>query len=176
MTMTEVKPRTTTEAVAPKTIERPARRFDPFDMFEEFQQDMARLWGQAFPLMPRPLARPLRRTGFAPSVWLPATDVYEKDGMLMVKAELPGMMKEEIDVTLEQGDLVIKGERHAESEVKEDDYYRVERSVGTFYRRIPLAFEVKADQIQARYSDGVLEVKVPKPRPEQQKVEKVALS
>lgn len=173
MTMTEPKPMAPTEMT--KTTTRPPRRFDPFEMVEEMQQEMARLWSQPWPFGPRPLARPLRRTILAPSAWLPTTDVYEKDGKVVVKAELPGMKKEDIDITLEQGDLVIKGERHAESEVKEDEYYRVERSYGTFYRRIPLGFEVEADRIQARYADGVLEVQVPRPAQEQPKAEKIAL-
>ena len=175
MTMTEPKPQTTSEVTTTKTTEQRPRRFDPFEMFDDLQQDMARLWSQTFPLTPRPLARPWRRTALAPSAWLPTTDVYEKDGMVVVKAELPGMKKEDIDVTLEQGDLIIKGERRAESEVVEDDYYRVERSSGSFYRRIPLGFEAKADQISARYSDGVLEVRAPRPAQDHPKAEKIEL-
>jgi hypothetical protein len=75
----------------------------------------------------RPLVRPLRRTALAPSAWLPPTDVYEKDGKVVVKAELPGMKKEDIAVTLEQGGLMITGERHAEREVQEDAYDRAQR-------------------------------------------------
>lgn len=70
---------------------------------------------------------------------------------------------------------MIRGERHAESEVKEEDYYRAERSYGSFYRRLPLGFEVAADQITASYTDGVLEVQVPKPTPESPKATKIAL-
>lgn len=149
--------------------------FDPFELFDELQQDMARLWSQTFPLLPRPLGRPLRRMAPAPSAWLPRMDVYEKDGKMVVTAELPGMKKEDIDITLEQGDLVIRGERHAESELKEDAYYRAERSYGRFYRRIPLGFEVKADQIEARYGDGVLEVQVPLPAQEKPAAQKIAV-
>jgi HSP20 family protein len=85
------------------------------------------------------------------------------------------MKKEDIDITLEQGDLVIRGERHAESELKEDAYYRAERSYGRFYRRIPLGFEVKADQIEARYGDGVLEVQVPLPAQEKPAAQQIAV-
>jgi HSP20 family protein len=81
----------------------------------------------------------------------------------VVKAEVPEVKKEDIDVALEGGDLVIRGERKAEQEVKEEDYYRMERSYGSFYRRIPLGFEVKSEQVQAKYTDGVLEVSIPKP-------------
>lgn len=184
MTMTEPKPQTTTEAqpqttptdeVAPQANAQRPRRFDPFEMFDELQQDMARLWSQTFPLMPRPLTRPLRRAALAPSAWLPTTDVFEKDGTVVVKAEMPGLKKEDIEISLEQGDLVISGERHAESAVKEAAYYRMERSYGSFYRRIPLGFEVKPEQIQARYTDGVLEVQVPRPAQEQPTAAKIAV-
>ena len=111
----------------------------------------------------------------APTTWMPSVDVYEKDGNVVVKAELPGMKKEDIDITLDQGDLVIRGERKAESEVKEQDYYRLERCYGSFYRRIPLPFEVKPDQITASYTDGVLEVRIPKPPQEQPQPQKIPL-
>src|SRR5437868_2566507 len=161
----DVKPEAT--PALEKREERRLRRWDPFEMFDELQEEMARLWGQAFPLMPRPMSRPLRRMALAPTMWTPSVDVYEKDGNLVVKAELPGMKKEDIEVTLDRGDLLIRGERKAESEVKEENYYRVERAYGSFYRRIPLPFEVKPDQITATYKDGVLEVRLPKPPQEQ---------
>ncbi len=83
--------------------ERRPRRWDPFEMFDELQEEMARFWGSTFPLMPRPLSRPLRRMSLAPTTWMPSVDVYEKDGNLVVKAELPGMKKEDIEVMMDQG-------------------------------------------------------------------------
>jgi HSP20 family protein len=127
-------------------------------------------------MMPRPLSRPLRRMALAPTTWSPSVDVYEKDNTLMVKAELPGVKKEDIAITLDQGDLLIRGERKAEHEVKEEQYYRMERSYGSFYRRIPLPSGVKADQIKATFNDGVLEVRIPTPAQEQPQEQKVPLS
>ena len=173
-TKVDVKPETTT-APQPQG-ERQMRRWDPFEAFDDLQNEMLRLWGQAFPLMPRPLSRPLRRTALAPTTWMPSVDVYQQDGNLMVKAELPGVKKEDIEITLDQGDLVIRGERRAEHEVKEEQYYRMERSYGSFYRRIPLPSGVKADQITATYNDGVLEVRIPTPAQEQPQEQKVPLS
>src|SRR5215468_3044669 len=89
----EAKP----DVAVQKREERPVRRFDPFDLFDEMQDEMGRLWSQAWPFMPRTLARPPRRQ----ATWTPRMDVYAKDGNLMVKAELPGMNKEDIEVTLE---------------------------------------------------------------------------
>jgi HSP20 family protein len=163
----DVKPEATT---APqRRVGRRLRRRDPFEMFGELQDEMMRLWGQAWPLMPRPL----RRMALMPTRWTPTTNVYEKDNTLVVKAELPGVKKEDIDVTLDRGDLVIRGERKAEREVKEENYYRVERSYGSFYRRIPLPFEVNVEQITAEYKDGVLEIRAPRSaqqQPQQQRI------
>jgi HSP20 family protein len=90
-------------------------------------------------------------------------DVFEQNGNLVVKAELPGVAKDDIHVTYDRGDLEIRGEKKAESEVKEENYYRSERSYGSFYRRMTLPFELKPEQISAEYKDGVLQVKIPKP-------------
>lgn len=155
-------------AVANKTSGRGPRRWDPLEMFDEMRQEMVRAWGQAWPMAPRPVRQLAGHLTF-----LPAADVYESAGSLVIKVEIPGIKKEDIDVSLDDGDLVVRGERQAESEVKEEYYYRMERSYGKFYRRLPLPFEVKPDQVQATVNDGVLEIRVPKPtepKPEPQKI------
>jgi len=157
MAVTETKPEVR-QSTEPTT-----RRWDPFTQFESLQDEMQRIWGQTWPLVPRPLSGPLRRLSLAPSTWVPTIDVFERDGSLVVKAELPGVKKEDIDVKLEHGDLVIRGERREEREVKEDEYYRLERGRGSFYRRIPLTFDVQSEQITADYTNGLLEVLVPRP-------------
>jgi HSP20 family protein len=90
-------------------------------------------------------------------------DVYEKDNTIVIKAELPGLKKEDVQVEVEGEDLVIRGESKAENKVKDDEYYRSERSFGSFYRRMPLPAGVAPEQIHANLKDGVLEVRVPKP-------------
>ena len=80
----------------------------------------------------------------------------------MVRAELPGLKEEDIDVSVEGDTLTIKGERKAESEVKEEDYYCCERSYGSFFRSMTLPSTVDATKIEASYEDGVLEVSLPK--------------
>lgn len=145
-------------SIVPSGGHRP-RRWDPFAMFAELESEMDRMFGRRFPFM-----QPLRRMGAAMGQgWSPSTDVYEKDGLIVVKAELPGVNKEDISVTLESGDLVIKGERQSEEEVEEESYYRMERFSGSFYRRVPLPEGVDEDRISAEYKDGVLEIRVPKP-------------
>ena len=99
--------------------------------------------------------------------------MFEKEGTLVVRADLPGMKKEDVRVSLDEGDLVIEGESKKETEVKEDDYYRLERSSGSFYRRVALPFEPDPARIDAGFKDGVLEIRIPKPKeikPEPQKV------
>jgi len=104
----------------------------------------------------------LRRFPFESREWVPAVDMYEKDDKYMVKAEVPGMKEEDVDVSVVGDRLTIKGEKKAESEVKEENYYRSERSYGSFFRSIDLPADADPDRIEASYDDGVLEVTIPK--------------
>jgi len=94
--------------------------------------------------------------------WAPAIEVFEKEDKFVVKAELPGMKEEDIDISVVGDTLTVKGERKAESEVKEEDYYCCERSYGSFSRSIAVPSNVDAKKIEANYEDGVLEVSLPK--------------
>lgn len=94
--------------------------------------------------------------------WQPAVDVQEDKDNFSVKAEMPGMKREDIDVSLHQNTLVLSGERKREEERKDEGYYRSERYFGKFQRSIPLPQAVDAQKIEARYRDGVLTVKLPK--------------
>jgi HSP20 family protein len=152
------------------------RRRDPFEMLEAFQDEMARLWSQAWPFGGMPFPRRTGQLVQGTAMWTPRVDVFEKDADLVVKAELPGAKKDEVEVTLDRGDLVIRGERKAESEVKEGGYYRMERSYGTFYRRLPLGFEADPKKVKATFADGVLEIRVPRPAESESKVQKVTIS
>jgi HSP20 family protein len=92
----------------------------------------------------------------------PTLDMYEEKNEVVVKAELPGMAKEDIDIRLSDSTLTLKGEKKKEEEVKEKDYYRCEREYGSFLRTVKLPAEVKADGAKATFKDGVLEVRLPK--------------
>ena len=98
----------------------------------------------------------------AMSLKIPSLDVFEEKDEIVVKADLPGMNKDEIEVTVTENVVTIKGEKKKEEEVKEKDYYRRERSYGSFVRSVQLPSEVKSDQIKANFKDGVLEVRMPK--------------
>jgi HSP20 family protein len=156
-----------------KSDEKAIRRWDPIEQLEALQSELNRLWGDAWPFATRRSTWPTIRPTTAMTTFTPRMDVYEKNGNLVVKADLPGMKAEDVDVSIEEGDLIIKGERSAEKEVKEEDYYRMERSYGSFYRRQPLPDGITPDKIQATFANGVLEVTIPKPaekKPEPQKI------
>ncbi len=93
---------------------------------------------------------------------VPAVDLFEEKDDIVVKAELPGMEKENIEVNLTDHTLTIKGEKKKEEEVKEKNYYRSERSYGSFMRAIELPRDVHGDKVKASFKNGVLEVRVPK--------------
>ena len=123
---------------------------------ERFMDDM---WRRPFPsLFGRDRWLPIRQL----SIRMPSIDVYEEKDSVVVKAELPGMKKEDIEVNLAGENLTIKGEKKEDKEVKEDNYYRRERSYGSFTRAVALPCEVKSDEIKASFKDGVLEIRVPK--------------
>jgi HSP20 family protein len=88
--------------------------------------------------------------------------VFEKEDEYVVRAELPGMKKEEIDISAAGDSLTIKGERKAEKEAKEKDYYLCERCFGSFERSLSLPTAVETGKVEARYENGVLEIKLPK--------------
>jgi HSP20 family protein len=89
--------------------------------------------------------------------------VFEKDNRLFTRVDLPGMKKDDVKVEVTDGHLTISGERKSEVEDTKDQFYRSERTYGSFYRAIPLPESVKLEDVQATFADGVLEVSVPLP-------------
>ena len=94
--------------------------------------------------------------------WAPAVDIYEKDGNIVLKAELPGVDPKDVDVRVENNLLTLRGERKFDTEVKRDNYHRVERSYGSFSRSFTLPNVVDTQNIKAEYRDGVLHLTLPK--------------
>lgn len=161
-------------SLAPVSEQRPRRR-EPISLFEEMQADLARLL-DGTPFVTFPFSRSLRRMPQLAGANMPRVDIYEREGNLVVKAELPGVKKEDIDLQIADGDLVLRAERREEQEVKEENWYRMERSYGSLYRRLPMPEGVQPDQIQAKLTDGVLEVTIPKPQEKQTQVQKIAIT
>ena len=112
-------------------------------------------------LFESPLAE-LARSSQLLSGWNPAFDVYEDKDNVYVRAELPGMRKEEIDLSLHNGSLSVSGERKSDDKIKDAEVYRAERFFGRFQRTITLPTPVAVDKIKAQYKDGILSVTLPK--------------
>lgn len=144
-------------------------RWDPFRDFMALEQELGRIFERTL----SPGEQIARRSG---GFWTPAIDVYERDAELIVKAELPGIKAEDVEVTVEDDTLSIKGERKQTEEVKEEHYYRVERRYGSFERLIPLSTTVSKDAIKATFKDGVLEVSLPKAEEAKAKRVKIAVA
>jgi HSP20 family protein len=108
--------------------------------------------------------------------WMPTLDVYEEKGELVVKADLPGMKKDDIRISLEDGALVLQGERKEEKKVEKEDFYLAECSYGSFYRRLPLAFTADLSKIVAQFKEGVLEVHIPVPAEEKPKAQEIPVN
>ena len=104
----------------------------------------------------------LARTSQLLSGWAPALDVFEDKDNLFVRAELAGMKKEQIDISLHDGSLSISGERRDESKHEEAEVYRTERFYGRFQRTLTLPTPVAADRVKAQYKDGILTITLPK--------------
>jgi HSP20 family protein len=147
------------------------RRAEPFAWLDDFAAEMERFWTRPFQYFTGPFPRPFfHLVGREALAWAPRTDVYQKDHTIFVKAELPGLKKEDVQVEVEGDDLIIRGQSKAESEVRQEEYYRTERTFGSFYRRMQLPPGITSDQIHANLADGVLEVQIPVP--EEAKTEK----
>ena len=99
---------------------------------------------------------------FGPKFWSPAVEVYDEKDQLVVKAELPGIDKKDIKVSVDGNVLSIKGETRRAKEVNEKGYYYSERAYGGFYRTLPLPVAVQKEKVKASYKDGILTIELPK--------------
>ena len=133
-------------------------RWEPFRDLMGLQERMNRLFDESYRA---------RNAGNADEwalggSWAPAVDIYEQDGNIVMKAELPGVDPKAVDIRLENNTLTLRGERKLDKEVKEDNYHRVERAYGTFSRSFTLPTVVDQGSIKAEYRDGVLKLTLPK--------------
>ncbi|MDI6744424.1 MAG: Hsp20/alpha crystallin family protein [Thermodesulfovibrionales bacterium] len=105
----------------------------------------------------------------------PTVDIYEEAGDVVIKADLPGMKKENIDVNISGDTVTISGEKKKEEKVEKKNYYSIERSYGSFKRTFRMPAEVQADKAKANFKDGVLELRVPRTEEAKKKEKKVAI-
>ena len=129
----------------------------PFRGFYDMQGEMNRMFDEMFGSVARGGGR---QRGDLPSQWAPALDVLQEDGDIVVRAELPGVKQEDVDVTFHNGVLTITGERKAEEQKEGSGYYVRERRYGSFRRSMTLPQGTDESGISARFQDGVLEVRV----------------
>jgi HSP20 family protein len=129
-------------------------RWDPNREVDSLQSEMNRLFDTFFG--GRPANGTLRR-------WVPPMDLVETDDHLVLRADLPGLDSDDVDIEVKDGVLTVSGERRSEHEEKTDGYYRVERAFGGFSRSMTLPEHVEPDQIAASFDKGVLEIRIPKP-------------
>ncbi len=132
-------------------------RFEPFRDLVSVQDRLNRIFDEAFSGTGRG-SDDERALGGS---WAPAVDIFEHEGDLVLKAELPGVDPKDVDVHVENNVLTLRGERKLESEVKREQYHRVERAYGSFSRSFTLPNVVDTDKIKAEYKDGVLRVTLP---------------
>jgi HSP20 family protein len=96
------------------------------------------------------------------SSWAPSVDIYETENELVLTAEVPGIDEKDVEIKIEDNTLTLKGERKFEKETKEENFHRIERSYGSFYRAFTLPNSIDADKIQAEHENGVLKISMPK--------------
>jgi HSP20 family protein len=129
----------------------------PFGIMRRLMEDMDRMFWD------------FGGSGLGPSaretLWMPEVELLEKNGSLVVRADLPGMKPEDVRVDVDRGVLTISGERKQETKEEKEGYFHSERSYGSFHRRIALPDDADPDKIEARFENGVLEVTIPTPTP-----------
>ena len=129
-------------------------RWDPIRELDSLQGDMNRLFDRFFEG---------RTPNGTAQRWIPAMDLLESDDHLVLRGDLPGMSEDDVDIEIKDNVLTVSGERKAEHEDKGEGYHRVERSFGRFSRSLSLPHGVDPERVEAKFENGVLEVRIPKP-------------
>ncbi|MBC7911770.1 MAG: Hsp20/alpha crystallin family protein [Pyrinomonadaceae bacterium] len=130
-------------------------RYDPFRDLRSLQDEVNRLFSTN-------LSRTFGEEGIARGAWNPSVDIYENKDQIVLEAELPGMKREDFDLSIENNVITLRGERRFEKKEESDNYHRVERAYGSFARSFTLPQTVQADDVTAEYRNGVLRVTMPK--------------
>lgn len=147
---------------------------DPFAVAHRFAEEMERVFedfgfGRGLSI-PRALGErwwpATGGQGMEPSAWSPQVEVFERDNRFVIRADLPGLTKNDVQVEVAEGTVTIRGERRQEQEERREGYYHTERSYGTFYRSIPLPEGIEAEGAEANFHDGVLEITMAAPKHE----------
>jgi HSP20 family protein len=130
-------------------------KYDPFRELRNLQDDMTRLFTGVSP-------SGFNREEMMHGAWSPSVDIYEEKDNLVLEAELPGMKRDDFELTIENNVITLSGERKFEKKTEGDNYHRVERSYGSFTRSFTLPQNVTADGAKAEFNNGILNVTLPK--------------
>jgi len=141
-------------------------RWEPLREFTTLQNEMNRLFGSVFD-------EPAAGNGGTLRRWMPAMDLLETDSHFVLRADLPGMSEEDVNIEVEERVLTVSGERKAEHKESKDSFQRIERAFGSFSRSLTLPDGVDPEAVSASFDRGVLEVQIPKP--EQRKPRKISI-
>lgn len=144
----------------------------PFEFMRRFGEEMDRLFGDFG--FGNGLTSTLTRG--VPGIWAPQVEMFERDGQLLVRADLPGLTKDDVNVEIDNDAITIEGERQSEQNENREGFYRTERSYGKFYRRLPLPEGVDAQEADATFRDGVLEITMSAPKRTESKPRRVQIS
>jgi HSP20 family protein len=136
-------------------------RWRPFRDVLSIQDEMNRLFDDFFGHSAGSIG-PVTRQEWTEGVWTPSVDVSETKDNVIIKAEIPGMSKDEVKLSVENNVLTLSGERKQEKEEKDTNYHRIERSYGSFSRSFTLPTSVQPDKVKASYKDGILKIVLPK--------------
>lgn len=134
----------------------------PFSLTTPWEDEFDRMFGSFLGTRLWPSRNARRWFPIGLDISAPVVDLYDDKDQVVVKAELPGMTKDEIEIDISDHQLTLKGEKKKEEEIKEENYYRSERSYGSFTRVLDLPAEVQNDKVHASYKNGVLEIRLPK--------------
>ena len=138
-------------------------KWDPFRDLTVLRDRMNRLFEDAFPTLRFEDSELMQAT------WSPAVDIYETESELVLTAELPGVNEKDVEIKVEDNTLSIKGERKLEKETKEENYHRIERAYGSFFRLFTLPNYIDYENIHAEFANGLLKVHMPKKPEDKQK-------
>jgi HSP20 family protein len=140
----------------------------PFAFMRRFSEEMSNLFEDFG--FGRGLLTPIASgTNLIPGLWSPQVEMFERDDDLVVRADLPGLTKDDVKVEIARDGITIEGERKNENEEQREGYYRSERIYGKFYRRLPVPEGIDPEEAQATFRNGVLEITMPAPKREEQK-------
>ena len=141
-------------------------KWDPFRDLISIQDRMNKLFEQT-------LSRSRDEEGIAATTWTPAVDIYETPETIVMKAELPGLTRDDLDIQIRENTLTLRGERRFAKDVQEENYLRIERAYGSFQRSFTLPTTIQQENVRAVFKDGVLELTLPKA--ESAKPKKIAI-